>query len=139
MIDKKYQSKDLIGRTCRPTVSFQNGGGHGVSRNTLCTIKDVVRGHGFTIETRKCPHCGQYARISKVSRCDLELANENVTEDRAMVLLQACMNLLNEQKSSPFVLNLLEETVLYDEADCDGYCLSNDIHDYLKEKGMLKE
>lgn len=110
MIDKKYHGRDLIGQTCRPTVSLRNGGGHGVSRNTLCTIKDVVRGHGFIIETQECPHCGQYARISRVNRCDLELANESVTE-----------------------------TVFYDETDCDGYCLSDDIRDFLMEKGVLKE
>ena len=139
MIDKKYHGRDLIGQTCRPTVSLRNGGGHGVSRNTLCTIKDVVRGHGFIIETQECPHCGQYARISRVNRCDLELANESVTEDRAMILLQACMNLLDKQKDSPFVLNLLTETVFYDETDCDGYCLSDDIRDFLMVKGVLKE
>ena len=113
MIDKKLKGKDLIGQTCRPTISFHNGNGNGVSYNTLCTIKDVVRGHGFTIETQKCPHCGQYAHISRISRCDLELVNESVTEDRAIVLLRACMNLLDKQKDSPFVPNLRSQVKEY--------------------------
>lgn len=136
MIDKKYRGRDLIGQTCRPTVSFHNGGGAGVSPKTLCTIEDVVPGHGFTIKTEKCPHCGQYAFITRVSRCDLELAENCSTEDRAMILLRACLNLLDKQKSSPYVLNMLTQTVFYDGADCEGYCLSDDIRDFLIEKGV---
>lgn len=30
-------------------------------------------------------------------------------------------------KDLPYVLYLLSETVHYDEADCDGYCLLEDI------------
>ena len=47
--------------------------------------------------------------------------------ERAKVLLKACYDLLQKQEESHFVLNLLEETVYYDESDCDGYCLKNDI------------
>lgn len=61
----------------------------------------------------------------------------NAEEDRAIVLMKACLDLLNKQKESYFVLNLLEQIVVYDEADCDGYCLSDDIEDYLIEKGAL--
>lgn len=31
------------------------------------------------------------------------------------------------------MLNLLEETVFYDEAECDGYCLKDDIGDWFDE------
>ena len=48
-------------------------------------------------------------------------------KNRKVTLLKACASLLNKQKESPYVLNLLEETVYYDDADCDGYCLLNDI------------
>ena len=37
------------------------------------------------------------------------------------------MELLQKQEDSHYVLNLLSETVYYDEADCDGYCLMKDI------------
>lgn len=62
-----------------------------------------------------------------------------MTEDRAITLLKACCNLLNKQKDSFYVLNLLTETVFYDGADCDGYCLSDDIEDYLMELEALKD
>jgi len=48
-------------------------------------------------------------------------------EDRKVTLLKACMELLRKQKHSSYVLDLLTETVFYDEANCDGYCLLDDI------------
>jgi hypothetical protein len=48
-------------------------------------------------------------------------------EDRKITLLKACRDLLKKQNDSPYVLNLLSETVFYDEADCDGNCLLDDI------------
>ena len=48
-------------------------------------------------------------------------------EDRKTTLLRACMELLQKQEDSPYVLYLLSETVHYDETDCDGYCLLEDI------------
>lgn len=48
-------------------------------------------------------------------------------EDRKITLLKACRDLLKKQDNSHFVLNLLSETVHYDEADCDGNCLLDDI------------
>lgn len=76
MIDRKYSGKDLIGRKCRPVRPIRNGGGEGVTQDTICTIVNVVRGHGFIIQSEKCPHCGQYAYISRISRNDLELLEE---------------------------------------------------------------
>ena len=51
--------------------------------------------------------------------------------ERAFTLLKAVKHLLELQEDSVFVLNLLEETVYYDEADCDGSCLLDDIKDLL--------
>ncbi|APH22439.1 hypothetical protein [Clostridium botulinum] len=48
-------------------------------------------------------------------------------EDRKIILLKACRDLLKKQENSSYVLDLLEETVFYDDADCDGYCLIEDI------------
>lgn len=53
---------------------------------------------------------------------------------RAKELLQACVNLLNKQNESPFVLNMLDELVYYDDCECDGNCLLEDI-EYLLEYG----
>lgn len=48
-------------------------------------------------------------------------------EDRKVTLLKACMELLERQERSGNLLDLLSETVYYDEAECDGYCLLEDI------------
>lgn len=48
-------------------------------------------------------------------------------EDRKIILLKACRDLLKKQTQSSYILNLLSETVFYDDADCDGYCLLKDI------------
>lgn len=53
--------------------------------------------------------------------------------DRKTTLLKACLALFQKQNDSPYVLNLLSETVFYDEADCDGYCLMEDIKICLEE------
>ena len=76
MIDKKYRREDLIGRKCRPVRDIQTNGGDGISPATVCKIVEVVRGHGFTIKTEKCPCCGQYSYITGVSRNDLKLILE---------------------------------------------------------------
>jgi hypothetical protein len=47
--------------------------------------------------------------------------------DRKTTLLKAAYDLLMKQEESSITLNLLEETVHYDEADCDGSCLMDDI------------
>ncbi len=48
-------------------------------------------------------------------------------ENRKDVLLRAAMELLQKQGDAFYVLNLLRETVYYDDAECDGYCLLEDI------------
>jgi len=53
-------------------------------------------------------------------------------EDRKITLLKACRDLLRKQNDSSYVLNLLSETVFYDDVDCDGYCLLEDIEMELK-------
>ncbi len=77
MIPMKYKGSDLIGKKCRPTHNIRNGAGDGITPKTVCKIVDVVRGHGFTIQTETCQHCGQYAYIRKVKREELELVEGN--------------------------------------------------------------
>jgi hypothetical protein len=48
-------------------------------------------------------------------------------EDRKIILLRACRDLLKKQENSHYVLNLLGETIFYDDAECDGNCLLEDI------------
>lgn len=73
MIDKKLNRDALIGKKCRIMRDLENRSGHGCSAGKVCTIVDVIRGHGFAIQTDKCPHCGQYTYFTHVSRNDLEL------------------------------------------------------------------
>lgn len=56
-------------------------------------------------------------------------------KDRKTILLKAAFDLLKKQDGAHYVLNLLEETVHYDEADCDGYCLMQDIAIELVDSG----
>lgn len=58
-----------------------------------------------------------------------------MNDARIKYLLEQAHSLLKKQNESPIVLNLLEEVVYYDGAECDGYCLMNDIADAL----MLEE
>lgn len=53
--------------------------------------------------------------------------------ERAVVLLKAVKELLSKQYKSHYVLNMLAETVYYDDAECDGSCLIDDIGYLLDE------
>lgn len=61
---------------------------------------------------------------------------ESKQEPRSVTLLRAAHALLHKQYHAGIVLNLLEETVFYDEAECDGNCLLNDIEYYFDEIGV---
>lgn len=47
--------------------------------------------------------------------------------DRKTELLIACRDMLIKCRDSHYVLSPMETTVFYDDADCDGYCLLDDI------------
>ena len=50
-----------------------------------------------------------------------------MSEDRKAVLLKACYDMLKLQKDAGYVISPFENTVFYDLADCDGFCLMEDI------------
>ena len=54
-------------------------------------------------------------------------------EERAKILLKATHDILKKCKDSYYVLNALEVTAIWDEAECDGYCLMEDIENYFDE------
>ena len=56
--------------------------------------------------------------------------------DRKTELLIAAYKLLDEQNKTPYVLNMLETTVDYDNTECDGSCLMEDIESCLFEEGI---
>ena len=51
--------------------------------------------------------------------------------------MKATHDLLTKQKNSYYVLNLLAQTIYYDEAECDGSCLMEDIEYWFEEMGMV--
>ena len=55
-------------------------------------------------------------------------------EDRAKVLLKAALDILRQCGDTPYVLNALEVTTFYDEAECDGFCLKYDIECFLESE-----
>lgn len=59
--------------------------------------------------------------------------------ERAKVYIKAMHDLLQKQNDSYYVLNLLEETVLYDGVDCDGYCLYEETGEWLEWQEALAE
>ena len=76
--------------------------------------------------------------LKNLNYCDDETSvaiNEGIRalefESRARELLDACIALLSKQKESDYTLNMLEETVYYDEAENDGSCLIDDILSFL--------
>ena len=86
-----------------------------------------------------CPYChdifDQYCNLFKMykncDKSDCEVLKMQKENERAKVLLKATLDLLQKQKESHYVLNLLENTVFYDNAECDGYCLFDDIENLL--------
>jgi len=52
--------------------------------------------------------------------------------ERAKVLLKATVEMLDKCDQSPIVTYPMETTVFYDEADCDGHCLREDIKHLLE-------
>lgn len=58
----------------------------------------------------------------------------NKTQEKmAITLLKATKDLLDKQDKSGEVLNLLDEIVRYEDSDCSGSCLLDDIGIFLDE------
>ena len=59
--------------------------------------------------------------------------------ERALILLKAAYEILNECDQSEFVISPMEVTVNYDEAECDGHCLMEDIENYLESMNNTQD
>lgn len=53
--------------------------------------------------------------------------------NRMEILLGAVVQILEKQEKSPYVLSFFEQTAFYDEAECDGYCVFEEIKEILGE------
>lgn len=56
---------------------------------------------------------------------------EQMKQDRTEVLLRAAYDLIKRSTESRFVEETTSISVFYDGANCDGYCLMDDIADVL--------
>lgn len=57
--------------------------------------------------------------------------------DRKTVLLKATYDFLNKLKDKSFAIEALSITAHYDGAECDGYCIADDIEAELGLDGVL--
>lgn len=55
------------------------------------------------------------------------MSTQEMRDDRRQTLLQAAYDLLKKCDDPHYVLSPLEQEIYYDNADCDGGCLMNDI------------
>jgi hypothetical protein len=60
-------------------------------------------------------------------------------EERKTLLLTIAKKFLDLQNNSPHVLNLLEETAVWDETECDGCCLLEEITEILEQEKREKK
>lgn len=86
-----------------------------------CSHKEVCMG---VYDSTKDSHNGLILATDDEYCCYKE-------QDRKTVLLKACYDLLKKQNESIYVLNMLEQTVCYDDMECDGSCLLEDIESEL--------
>jgi hypothetical protein len=50
--------------------------------------------------------------------------------------MRAAYQLLKKQDDASYALNLLEETTVWDGANCDGYCLMEELEGQLIDEGV---
>jgi hypothetical protein len=56
------------------------------------------------------------------------------SDDRALILLRAARDILRRCSKSYYVRDVMSVLAYYDEAECDGNCLMEDIEAYLDLK-----
>lgn len=57
-------------------------------------------------------------------------------QERSVVLLKATLDILNKCDEGPYVQNALEMTAIWDEVECDGYCLKEEVEQLIEEIGI---
>ena len=104
------------------------------------TIDDAIKHAEEVAKVNEC-ECVEYSEVSPlyVSNCkkcaeDHRQLAEWLRELKyAKVLLKATYDLLKKCDDSYYVLNVLEQLITYDGAECDGYCLMEDIKYFMEE------
>lgn len=59
-------------------------------------------------------------------------------EDRKITLLKATLDILKKVGKSKYVVNALETTAIWDDVECDGYCLMEEIEELLSSQPETK-
>ena len=54
-------------------------------------------------------------------------------QERAKILMQAALDILNKCDEGIYVKNVMEVTAIWDEAECDGYCLKEELGQLMDE------
>ena len=67
------------------------------------------------------------ARRDKARKSVLRPSDLKTENGRKEILLKAAYDLLKACHDSHFVLDVMSTSVFYDDADCDGNCLMEDI------------
>lgn len=82
-----------------------------------------------------CPKCADMKADllawQAASRPEAPQPAENDSTERMTVLLTACRAMLIKCRDSQYALSPMETTVFYDDANCDGLCLLDDIEQVL--------
>jgi len=55
-----------------------------------------------------------------------------MSEDRRNILLKATLDILKQCDEGPYVKDVFTVTAIWDGAECDGYCLMEEIDDLLE-------
>lgn len=58
---------------------------------------------------------------------------EKEQQERALILLQATLDILKTCESHPFVVDVFETTAIWDEVECDGNCLMEEIEQLIND------
>lgn len=58
---------------------------------------------------------------------------------RALILLQAMVDMMEKQKLSHCVQDIFELTATWDDAECDGYCLYEEAKELLEDAAIMGE
>lgn len=115
LIKHSLSRESLIGKKVVPVHSISNRNGNTVDKGTVCTIVDMVKGKGITIQTPKCSECGQSVLIKGIKREELELydaskhGNIHIANDVRQIL-QGVKEVLDSYSHHQFGLKRLAGT-----------------------------
>jgi len=92
----------------------------------------------FTLCWNGCPKDTQIRTEQLAGEWFLVVVNDEVklTEEhqrQSLVLLQATLDILNKCDEGSYVKNVMETTAIWDDVECDGYCLKEEIEQLLEE------